>query len=311
MQPSPLILGTRGSALALWQANHVRDRLVASGYPVELEPITTTGDRRLDVPLASIGEKGLFTRELDEALLDGSIHLAVHSLKDLPSVLTEGLALAAITEREHPFDAFVAGPGVTGELADAPHGAVLATSSLRRQAQLKAWRSDLQVVPIRGNVDTRLRKLDASDWYGAILAEAGLVRLGQQNRIRERVALDVMLPAVGQGSLGVVCASQNEELRALLRSIFHHEPSGHASTAERAFLARLEGGCSVPVGAYAQAVGETLTLEGCVGSVDGARLYRERISGSTAESADLGRTLAKRLLDAGAAEVLAELRGPR
>ncbi|RMH63746.1 MAG: hydroxymethylbilane synthase, partial [Bacteroidetes bacterium] len=198
------IIGTRGSALALWQAHHVRDLLTAAGYPVEIRTITTKGDRILDVPLAEIGSKALFTKELDEALLRGEIHLAVHSLKDLPTALPEGLCLAAITERADPRDAFIAHPSVAGGLADLPEGATLATSSLRRRSQLKAWRPDLTIVPVRGNVDTRLARLDAGTWHGMILATAGVVRLERTDRIRERIDPALMLPAVGQGALGVV-----------------------------------------------------------------------------------------------------------
>ncbi len=305
---SPLILGTRGSKLALWQAQFVRDRLHAAGYVVEVEIISTVGDRRLDVPLSSIGEKGLFTRELDEALLRGDIHLAVHSLKDLPSTLPEGIALAAVPERESPLDAFVPHPDFDGGIGQIPVGATLATSSLRRQAQLKQWPTDLNVVPVRGNVDTRLRKLAESDWTGLILAEAGLVRLGLQRHIRTAIPTHMMIPAVGQGALGIVCAAENQSLVSVLRNTLHHDSTGTSTSAERAFLARIEGGCSVPVAAHATVDGAALEVHGFVGSLDGKRTLREKAVGKAEFPEAVGRALAERMLSAGAGEILAEIR---
>ncbi len=302
-----LTIGTRGSALALWQANHVRARLEAAGHVVAIEEIRTTGDRILDVPLAQIGDKGLFTKELDVALLSGRIDLAVHSLKDLPTILPDGIVLAAVGEREAPWDAFVAHPSFGGGLAELPHGARIGTSSLRRQAQLKAWRPDLQVEPIRGNVDTRLAKLDAGSLHGIVLAQAGLVRLGLEARIREVVPVEVMLPAVSQGALGIVCAGE-APIRALLAGVLHHAPSAVAVTAERAFLRRLEGGCSVPVGAWGRLEAGRLVLEGCVAALDGSRLFRSRIEGPPERAEALGAELAGRLVDDGAGEVLAAIR---
>ncbi len=302
------IIGTRGSALALWQAHHVRDVLTAAGYPVEIRTITTKGDRILDVPLAEIGSKALFTKELDEALLRGEIHLAVHSLKDLPTALPEGLCLAAITERADPRDAFIAHPSVAGGLADLPEGATLATSSLRRRAQLKAWRPDLTIVPVRGNVDTRLARLDAGTWHGMILATAGVVRLERTDRIRERIDPALMLPAVGQGALGVVCAVDDEATRALLRRHLHHAPTAAATLAERALLRRLEGGCQVPIGALGRLREGRLELEGCVASLDGDRLVRDRLTGTPGAPEALGGALAERLLAAGAGALLDEIR---
>jgi hydroxymethylbilane synthase len=306
---STLVLGTRGSALARWQADHVQALLQAAGHDVAIQEFTTKGDRILDLPLAEIGDKGLFTQELDTALLAGQIHLAVHSLKDLPTTLHEGLVLAAVTERAAPWDAFVAHPRFVGTLSDLPEGATLATSSLRRKAQLLAWRPDLHVVPVRGNVDTRLRKLDASDWQGLILAEAGLVRLGLETRIRQRFPLEIMIPAVSQGSLGVVCAAPDTATRAMLRSTLNHTPTAATSTAERAFLRRLEGGCQAPIGAYAHIDSEQrLTLHGCVASLDGSVLIREQLSGSMTEAEALGTALAERVVEQGAAAVLVDIR---
>ncbi len=307
-------IGTRGSALALWQAHHVADRLRAAGHEAELVTFTTKGDRILDVPLAEIGDKGLFTHALDEALLGGEIDLAVHSLKDLPTALPGGLVLAAVTERADPRDAFVAHPGFGGDLADLPRGATLATSSLRRQAQLLAWRPDLRVVPVRGNVPTRIAKLDASGppaaggWHGVILAAAGLVRLGLEDRVRERIGPAIMLPAVGQGALGVVCAEGDGATAAALREVLADGAATAAATAERALLRRLEGGCQVPVAAWAQVEEGALRLDGAVVALDGSQSVRGAVSGSPADAGALGIALAERLVDAGAGAILDAVR---
>lgn len=309
----PLRIGTRGSALALWQARHVAARLHAVGLDAELVTFTTTGDRRLDVPLAAIGSKGLFTEELDRALLAGEIDLAVHSLKDLPTALPAGLVLAAVSEREDPRDAFVPHPAFGGGLADLPPGATLATSSLRRRAQLLAARPDLAVVDVRGNVPTRLEKLAASGrpgeggWHGMLLATAGLVRLGLEDRIGERIPSDVMLPAVGQGALGIVTASR-PDLAAALARVLEDPDTRAATTAERALMRRLEGGCQVPVAGLARVEGDRLTLDGAVGSLDGARLIRDRVEGPSVGAEALGQRLAERLLAAGAEAILAAIR---
>lgn len=307
-------IGTRASKLALWQANHVADRLRAAGHDAEIVTFSTKGDRILDVPLAEIGDKGLFTQELDRALLDGAIHLAVHSLKDLPTSLPAGLVLAAVSEREEPWDAFVAHPGFGGALADLPDHATLATSSLRRRAQLKAWRPDLHIVPVRGNVPTRIAKLDASGapgeggWHGAILAAAGLIRLGLADRIRERIDPAVMLPAVGQGALGIVCAEGDGRTRAVATDLLGDAATSAATTAERALLRTLEGGCQVPVAAWARIEEGALHLEGSVAALDGSKLVRDAISGEVHEAEALGVALAARLREAGAGEILAAIR---
>lgn len=303
-----LVLGTRGSALALWQARHVGALLRTAGISVQIVEVRTTGDRITDVPLAEIGDKGLFTRELDVALLKGEIDLAVHSLKDLPTQLPDGITLAAVSEREEPWDAFVAHPSFIGRLDDLPEGATIATSSLRRQAQLLAWRPDLEVVPVRGNVDTRLRKLDESAWHGMILAAAGLRRLNMDSRIRQVVPASIMLPAVGQGALGIVCAQENEELRQQLHDALDDTDTRVAVTSERAFLRRLEGGCQVPIGAYASVQSGRLSVEGMVASLDGRMLVRDRIGGNPENAASLGNELAERLLKKGAADILRDIR---
>lgn len=304
-----LVLGTRGSALALRQARLVKRSLEKVGYQVDLQEISTAGDRNLDVPISQIGDTGIFTKELDLALLDGRIQLAVHSLKDLPTRLPDGIRLAAVPEREDPRDAFVAHPRISSVLSGLPNGARLATSSLRRTAQLKAWRKDLEIVSVRGNVDSRLNKLDGGDWHGLILASAGLRRLGLESRIREKVDFDIMLPAVGQGALGVVCSAADEELYALLRELLHDHAIGFCTSAERALLRRLEGGCSVPIGAYGRVSDGSLILEGCVTSLEGTLNYRDRVTGRAEDAERLGLELAERLLSAGAGAILKEIRG--
>lgn len=308
MPESMLILGTRGSALALQQATAIRSFLEARGIPVQVEIICTTGDHLQDVPLAKIGTKGLFTKELDQALLEGRIDLAVHSLKDLPTEMPEGLIVAAVPERASPWDAFVAHPDYKGRLEDLPEGATVATSSLRRQAQLRAWRPDLQVVPVRGNVDTRLRKLEAAGWHGLILAAAGLERLGLEERIRQCVTADIMLPAVGQGALGVVCAETNLRVLALLEAL-HHAPTAAAVRAERAFLHALQGGCQVPVAALGTVRSDgTLVLRGRVVALNGRQQVEGEQQGPMTAPETIGEALAAMLLAQGARFILEEIR---
>lgn len=311
MSAAPLRIGTRGSALALWQTERIRSLLAASGHPTDRVEIRTTGDIVQDVPLARIGSTALFTRQIDEAMLAGRIDLAVHSLKDLPTVLSAGLTLAAIGEREDPSDALVGRGPVRWDAV--PRGAALATSSLRRRAQALHARPDLRVVDIRGNVDTRLAKLDASDWSGILLAAAGLLRLGLGGRIGERMPAAVMLPAPGQGALAVTARSGDARAIAAARSAVHHQPSALAVSAERAFLRHMEGGCQVPVAALATP-GERgrLRLDGRVIALDGSRMSEgreEAVVGDIAEAERLGSTLAERLLAEGAGEILAEVRG--
>jgi hydroxymethylbilane synthase len=305
-----LRVGTRGSALALWQTEHIRQLLAGAGHPTERIEIRTTGDMVQDVPLARIGSAALFTRQIDEAMLEGRIDLAVHSLKDLPTVLPEGLALAAVGEREDPSDALVGrGPVRWKEL---PMGATVATSSLRRKAQLLHARPDLNVVDVRGNVDTRLRKLEASsDWSAILLAAAGLLRLGLGHRIGERLPAEVMLPAPGQGALAVTARADDARAIEVVRSAVHHRPSAVAVRAERAFLRRLEGGCQVPVAAAAALDGDTLRLHGRVIGLDGGRMVEGSEAGRVRAEADadrIGESLAQQLLARGAEEILSEIR---
>ena len=309
MTRGALVLGTRGSALARRQARFIKHTLERAGFRIDLKEISTAGDRVLDVPLSQIGDVGVFTKELDLALLEGRIHVAVHSLKDLPTRLPDGIRLAAVPEREDPRDAFVAHPRFAGSLNELPTAAILATSSPRRTAQLRAWRDDLEVVSVRGNVDSRLNKLDGADWHGLILAVAGLRRLGLEPRIREAISFDVMLPAVGQGALGVVCDASDEDLYAVLHDILHDSAAGFSTSAERAMLRKLEGGCSVPVGAYARVSGGTLLLDGCVTALDGTANYRDQVSGRPNAAEQMGLELAERLLSRGAGAVLNEIRG--
>lgn len=312
--PDPLVLGTRASELALRQANTVRSRLEAEGHRVTLETITTRGDEATDTPISEIGDEAVFTKELDRALLNGDVDFAVHSLKDIPSTVPTGIALAAIGEREDARDAFVAHPSFDGHLKDLPKGATVATASLRRTAQLLTWRSDLNVVPVRGNVDTRLKKLRkdrpaGQSWTGMILAVAGLVRLGLSMHIRDRIDPAIMIPAVGQGALGIACREDQESLQALLRDVLHHEPSGYAAGAERAFLREVGGGCQVPLGAWAHLEQDELVLEACIAALDGSEHYRDQRRCSPDDGEAAGRELARDLLARGGERILDEVLG--
>ena len=301
---SNITLGTRGSALALWQAHHVQHQLQTAGCTVNLQRITTKGDRILDRPFSQIEGKALFTKELDVALLDGRIDFAVHSLKDLPTELPEGLTMAAISRRENPMDAFVAHPSFALGLDDLPEGAQIGTSSLRRTAQLKAWRPDLNIVPIRGNIDTRIKKLDESQWHGIILAAAGLLRLELEGRIHTLFNPDTMLPAPGQGALGIVCAESNEVLKNQLSKCLHDEDTAIAVRGERALLQALDGGCHVPVGGLAVRKQDGYVLNGFVGTMDGTRCIRGAISVDPTAPERAGEELARRMLDQGAGAIL-------
>lgn len=310
--PDPLVLGTRGSTLALWQANFVKSRLEARGHRVTIKTISTRGDEARDTAISEIGDEAVFTKELDHALLSGDIHLAVHSLKDIPSTVPEGIRLAAVGARENPLDAFVPHPSFKGHLHDLPEGATLATASLRRTAQLRTWRPDLEVVSVRGNVDTRLEKLDASNWHGMVLAVAGLLRLGLSARIREHIDPNIMIPAVGQGALGIACAANDDTLADRLHTVLHDEATGHAITAERAFLSEVQGGCQIPMGAWARpSESGELVLDACIAALDGSEHYRGRRSFAPADGEAEARALARELLAEGGAEVLDRILGDR
>lgn len=290
-----LVIGSRGSQLALWQARWVQSRLQAAGIESRIEIIKTTGDKILDVPLAKVGSKGLFTKEIEEALLDGSVDLAVHSLKDMPTELPDGLTLAAIPEREDVRDAII------GSTLDAlPQGALVGTSSLRRTAQLRALRPDLKVESVRGNVDTRLRKLDEGQYQAIMLAAAGLRRLGWADRIAQYIDPAVMCPAVGQGALAIETRTDRIEVAASLE----HRDTRVAVTAERALLGALGGGCQVPIGANATVDGDTVHLRGIVAAPDGSNVVRGNLSGHASDAASIGKTLAEQLMAQGAKELL-------
>ena len=303
-----LKIGTRGSALALWQAEHVAARLrEAGGGEVELQIIKTRGDKILDVPLAKVGGKGLFVKEIEEALRRGDVDVAVHSIKDVPAELAGGLVLSAIPEREDPRDALVSRAGL---LADLPQGATVGTSSLRRGCQLLARRPDLRLQTLRGNVDTRLRKLDEGQYDAIVLAAAGLNRLGLAERITELLAPDVMLPAVGQGALGIETRADDDEAIALVKSCLHHDVTAARVEAERGFLVRRGGGCQVPVAAHARFIdGGELELAALIGHPSGEPMYRGVAEAKGRTPAELGIGLAEELLDMGGEAVLAEVVG--
>jgi hydroxymethylbilane synthase len=295
-----LTIATRGSALALWQARHVAERL---GGETELCVIKTKGDKILDVPLAKIGGKGLFVKEIEEALTDRRADLAVHSMKDVPAELAEGLTLAAISAREDPRDALVSRGDV--DLASLQEGARVGTSSVRRMCLLRALRPDLEIVQLRGNVDTRLRKLDAAEFDAILLACAGLERLGHAGRIAERLDPATFVPAVGQGILGIEARADDEVAIAAIRRAIHDETAATALALERAFLARLGGGCQTPLACHAVVEGDRVSADGLVGSVSGTEILRDRIDGLRSEAAALGVRLAEALLERGAGSLLA------
>lgn len=301
---SRLTIATRGSALALWQANHVRDALLVArpGIEVELLTLKTTGDKILDRPLAAIGGKALFVKEIEEALLDGRAHIAVHSMKDVPAALAPGLHMAATSKRADPFDALCTRDG--SGLDDLPPNARVGTSSLRRACQLRARRPDLDIVPLRGNVPTRLRKLDDGEFDAIVLAAAGLTRLGRSDRISQRLTPELCLPAVGQGILGIETREDDGDTTKLVRAALHDADVGHRATAERAFLARLGGSCQTPIAAFAQLIDGALHLDGLVGRPDGTLILREQRSGEPGDAEPLGVSLAEALLDRGAQEII-------
>jgi hydroxymethylbilane synthase len=280
-----IVIGSRGSQLALWQARHISAKLNASGVETRIEIIKTTGDKIQDVPLSQVGGKGLFTKEIEEALLDGRIDLAVHSLKDMPAELPAGLILSAIPEREDPRDALLGAP--------LKEGARVGTSSLRRSVQLKAMHRKVSIETLRGNLDTRIRKLDEGQYDTIILAAAGLRRLGWASRIAELIPVDVMIPAVGQGALAIETRDDQGEAHRIARTL-EHEGSRLAITAERAFLAVFGGGCQVPIGAHATIHGSEIHLRAFVSEPDGTNIKRGELTGT--DPVALGQALAKQIL---------------
>jgi hydroxymethylbilane synthase len=303
-----LRIGTRGSALALWQAEWVKSQLLGGQQEliVELVVIKTTGDKILDVPLAMVGGKGLFVKEIEEALLDGRADLAVHSVKDMPAVLPEGLHLAAMPPREDPRDALISKNGAG--LDKLPHGARVGTSSLRRAAQLLHLRPDLRIETLRGNVDTRLRKLESEGLDAIVLAAAGLKRMELSQVISEYLEPERILPAVGQGALGIETRIGDVSTNEIVASLIHQQ-TVTTVRAERAFLKRLEGGCQVPIGGYATMEGETLILTGMVADLQGVRLIRKEMRGDARQPEVVGESLAEVVLESGGREILAEIYG--
>jgi hydroxymethylbilane synthase len=298
-----LRIGTRKSPLALWQAHFIKSELEKRHADLECELVTMTteGDRILDTPLAKVGGKGLFIKELEQALWDGRADIAVHSMKDVTVELPEGLHIPVICERELPWDAFVS--NTYKSFDELPDGARVGTSSLRRQMLLSHARPDLEIISLRGNVNTRLAKLDAGDYDAIILAAAGLIRLEMEQRITETLSPDISLPAVGQGAVGIECREDDDETLALLLPL-DHAPTHARVLAERAMNAALEGGCQVPIAGFAEIHEETLHMRGIVGSPDGKQMLRAEIAGHVRDAGKLGDELAHQLLEQGAGEIL-------
>jgi hydroxymethylbilane synthase len=303
-------IGTRSSQLASWQTNHVKAGLERR-FPdisITVETIKTTGDKILDAPLAKIGDRGIFTKELEFALLDGRIDCAVHSLKDIPTTIHEGLAIVAVLEREDVHDVFISHPKKSyRHWNDIPPGAALATGSLRRKCQLLSARPDLHIIDIRGNLNSRMRKLEESNWDGMILAQAGVKRLGWTDNITEILSFELMLPAVGQGALAIEARTGDGRIAEMLR-VLHHKPTAIATAAERSLLRRLEGGCQIPIGAYAMIREDTVRIDAVIGSLDGKRVVRGTKAAPVAEAEKAGIELAEELMRLGGNEILEEIR---
>lgn len=306
MSQQTLTIATRKSPLAMWQAEHVAARL-REAHPdlqVELLGMSTQGDKILDTPLAKIGGKGLFVKELEQGMLDGRADIAVHSMKDVPVEFPEGLHLPIIMQREDPRDAFVSNN--FNSLDELPQGARVGTSSLRRECQLAASRPDLKILPLRGNVNTRLRKLDDGEYDAIILASAGLKRLGFNDRIKDFIGTDQSLPAIGQGAIGIECRSDDERVNKLLEPL-HDETTAFCVRAERAMNHRLQGGCQVPIGGFAELEDGQIQMRGLVGNSDGSVILRAEASGPAQDAEDIGTTIAEDLLKQGADEILKAL----
>ena len=303
MRENQLIIGTRGSKLAIWQAESIAERLrrLYPAVTTEIRTIMTTGDKILAVPLAKIGGKGLFTKEIDRAMFEGEIDIAVHSLKDMPTELPAGLTLGAVTAREAPEDAFIS--KTYQNLASLPPGATVGTSSLRRKAQLLFYRPDLHIVGLRGNIDTRLRKLASERLDGIVLAAAGLKRLGLEKEIAQLIPFDIMLPAVGQGALAIQARTDDTAVLKLLAA-FDDDSTRQATDAEREFLRIIEGGCQVPVGVYGHIDETGLVLEAVIASTDGTQKIRKKLSGRPERPEELGALLAHDMLTSGGREIL-------
>ena len=306
MMKTLITIGTRGSRLALWQANWVKSAIVKHhpSLSIKLDIIKTKGDKILDVPLAKVGGKGLFVKEIEEALLNGRIDLAVHSMKDMPAQIPEGLCIGAVPKREAPNDVLISNNNLT--MSSLPMGAKIGTSSLRRASQLLNMRPDITIMPLRGNLDTRIKKLEAHQFDAIVLAAAGVKRLGFENKITEYIDLNTIIPAVGQGALCIEIRKQDTDTHAIVSTLDHFE-TNRVIACERAFLIRLEGGCQVPMAAHGTIKEDKLTMSGLVGETDGSKMIKQTISGPVAEAEQIGTELAGRLIDMGAGEILERL----
>ena len=306
MKAHNIVIGSRGSQLALWQANWVKSELerLHSNADIDIRIIATSGDKIQDVPLSKIGGKGLFVKEIEEALLANEIDLAVHSMKDVPMELPTELGISVITKRENPLDALISKNGE--KLADLPQGATIGTSSLRRSSQLLKYRDDFKIHPLRGNVDTRLRKVEEGKYDAILLASAGLNRLGWANRITEEISHDILLPAMGQGALGIETRLDDTMIYDFI-STLNHEQTHYAVSAERSLVGRLDGGCQVPIGAYARVEKGLIKLKGLVASLDGETIYKLENVGPVDDAINIGQELGAQLLKMGANEILEKL----
>lgn len=303
MQPNTIRIATRKSALAMWQAEFVRDQLKEK-FPhlsIELVPMVTKGDKILDAPLAKVGGKGLFIKELEIAMQEGRADIAVHSMKDVPVEFPDGFSIHAICKRENPLDAFVSNDYKT--IDDLPAGARVGTSSLRRQCQIKRLRPDLEILDLRGNVNTRLAKLDDGQYDAIILAAAGLIRLKMEHRINTTIPSEVILPAVGQGAVGIECRDDDAELIEFV-SALNHGPTAARVKAERTLNKKLNGGCQVPIGSFAELIDEHITLRGLVGATDGSKIITAQASSHISEAEEIGKAVAEKLIAQGAEPLL-------
>jgi len=306
MKSHKIIIGSRGSQLALWQANWVKSQLenLHGNADISIRVITTSGDKIKDVPLSKIGGKGLFVKEIEEALLAKEIDLAVHSMKDVPIEIPSQLEISIITKRENPLDALISKNGI--KLADLPQGATIGTSSLRRSSQLLNHRNDFKIHPLRGNVDTRLKKVEEGKYDAILLASAGLNRLGWSNRITEEISHEIIIPAMGQGALGIETRLGDTKTYNFISSL-NHEQTNYEVSAERALVGKLDGGCQVPIGAYAKIEGNLITLKGLVASLDGKIIHKSEIVGPIDDAINIGQDLGEELLKMGANEILEKL----
>lgn len=306
MKSHKIIIGSRGSQLALWQANWVKSQLenLHGNADISIRVITTSGDKIKDVPLSKIGGKGLFVKEIEEALLAKEIDLAVHSMKDVPIEIPSQLEISIITKRENPLDALISKNGK--KLADLPQGATIGTSSLRRSSQLLNHRNDFKIHPLRGNVDTRLKKVEEGKYDAILLASAGLNRLGWSNRITEEISHEIIIPAMGQGALGIETRLGDTKTYNFISSL-NHEQTNYEVSAERALVGKLDGGCQVPIGAYAKTEDNLITLKGLVSSLDGKIIHKSEIVGPIDDAINIGQDLGEELLKMGANEILEKL----